>query len=53
MLVNIVNYGNTVAASVPLCFDELMRTGKISKGDLVMFVAFGGGLTWGSSLWRL
>ena len=53
MLVNIVMYGNTVAASVPLCFDELVRGGKISKGDLVMFVAFGGGLTWGASLWRL
>lgn len=53
MLVNIVNYGNTVAASVPLCFDELWRGGKVSEGDLVMFIAFGGGLTWGASLWRL
>lgn len=53
MLVNIGKYGNTVAASVPLCYDELMQAGRLHEGDLVMFVAFGGGLTWGSSLWRL
>jgi 3-oxoacyl-[acyl-carrier-protein] synthase III len=53
MLINIGTYGNTVSASVPLCYDELKRAGKIARGDLVMFIAFGGGLTWGSSLWRL
>jgi 3-oxoacyl-[acyl-carrier-protein] synthase-3 len=51
--INIDRVGNTVAASVPLCLDELVRGGRIREGNLVMFVAFGGGLTWGSSLWRM
>ena len=50
---NIDRVGNTVAASVPLCIDELRKAGRIKDGQVVMFVAFGGGLTWGSSLWRL
>lgn len=53
MYVNIERYGNTVAASVPLCLDELWTQGRVKDGDLVLFVAFGGGLTWGSSLWRV
>lgn len=53
LYINIDRYGNTVAASVPLCFDELKRSGKIKEGQKVMFVAFGGGLTWGSSLWQM
>lgn len=51
--VNIDRVGNTVGASVPLCLDELRRAGRISPGQKVMFVAFGGGLTWGSSLWQM
>lgn len=51
--VNIDRVGNTVGASVPLCLDELVREGRITQGQKVMFVAFGGGLTWGSSLWQL
>ena len=46
--VNLHNYGNTSAASIPIALDEANRAGRISKGDLVMFVAFGGGLTWGA-----
>jgi 3-oxoacyl-[acyl-carrier-protein] synthase-3 len=53
LYVNIDRVGNTVAASVPLCLDELMQQGRIRPGMKVMFVAFGGGLTWGSSLWQL
>ncbi|MFK7759250.1 MAG: beta-ketoacyl-ACP synthase III [Phycisphaerales bacterium] len=53
LLVNIDKYGNTVGASIPLVFDELMRDGKIKPGQRVMFLAFGAGLTWGSSLWQL
>jgi len=53
LLINIDRYGNTVAASVPLCLDELRKDGRINPGDKVMFVAFGGGLTWASSLWQL
>lgn len=53
LYVNIQNYGNTSAGSVGLCLDELWRAGRVREGQLVMFVAFGGGLTWASSLWRL
>jgi 3-oxoacyl-[acyl-carrier-protein] synthase-3 len=53
LYVNIDRVGNTVAASVPLCLDELMSDGRVRPGMKVMFVAFGGGLTWGSSLWQL
>lgn len=53
LYVNIDRVGNTVGASVPLCLDELRRAGRIRDGQKVMFVAFGGGLTWGSSLWQL
>jgi 3-oxoacyl-[acyl-carrier-protein] synthase-3 len=51
--INIDRYGNTVAASVCLCFAELKAEGRIKPGQLVMFLGFGAGLTWGSSLWRL
>jgi 3-oxoacyl-[acyl-carrier-protein] synthase-3 len=55
LYINIERYGNTVGASVPLCLDELVRAGrvKLGSGQRVMFVAFGGGLTWGSSLWEV
>ena len=55
LYINIDRVGNTLAASVPLCLDELVRSGRIKLGERrkVLFVAFGGGLTWGSSLWQL
>jgi 3-oxoacyl-[acyl-carrier-protein] synthase-3 len=53
MYVNIDRVGNTSAGSVPLCLDELRSAGRVKDGEVVMFVAFGGGLTWGSSLWQL
>jgi len=53
LYINIDRYGNTVAASVPLCLHELRESGRVREGQKVMFVAFGGGLTWGSSLWQL
>ncbi len=46
--VNIDRYGNTSAASVPVAIDEAVRAGKIKRGNLVVSVAFGAGLTWGS-----
>mgnify|MGYP000238485542 CR=1 FL=1 len=51
--INIDRYGNTVAASVPLVFHELRAAGKIQPGMRVMFLGFGAGLTWASSLWQL
>lgn len=53
LYVNIDRVGNTSAASVGICFDELRREGRIADGMRVMFVAFGAGLTWASSLWQL
>ncbi|MCE2881884.1 MAG: ketoacyl-ACP synthase III [Planctomycetaceae bacterium] len=50
--VNIDRYGNSSAGSVPLCLDELWRAGKITPGKPFMLVAFGGGLTWASSVWQ-
>jgi len=53
LYVNIERYGNTVGASVPICLHELWASGRVQPGMKVMFVAFGGGLTWGTSLWQL
>lgn len=46
--INLDHYGNTSAASIPIALDEANRNGRIKKGDLLLFVAFGGGLTWGA-----
>ncbi len=48
--INLDKYGNTSAGSVPIAFDEAVREGKLEKGDLVILVAFGAGLTWGATL---
>lgn len=49
---NIHKYGNTTAATIPLLWDESVRTGRIHKGDLVLMVAFGAGMNWGALLLR-
>lgn len=49
---NLDRYGNTSAASIPIALDEARRTGAVRDGSLVLFDAFGGGLTWGSVLVR-
>lgn len=48
--VNLDKYGNMSAASIPVAMDEAYRQGKINKGDNVVLVGFGGGLTWGASV---
>lgn len=45
-------YGNTTMATIPITFDEAVNLGKIKRGDLVAFVAFGAGFTWGANLLR-
>jgi 3-oxoacyl-[acyl-carrier-protein] synthase III len=50
--VNIDRYGNTSAASIPIALDELNRAGRVQAGDLLLFSAFGAGLTWGASVVR-
>jgi 3-oxoacyl-[acyl-carrier-protein] synthase-3 len=51
--VNIDRYGNTSAASIPIALDEAYRTGRFKTGDAVIFVAFGGGLTWANAVARI
>jgi 3-oxoacyl-[acyl-carrier-protein] synthase-3 len=51
--VNIDRYGNTSAASIPIALDEAVRAGKLAKGDVVVFVAFGAGLTWANAVVRM
>jgi len=53
MYMNIERYGNCSSGSVPVCLSELREQGKCRDGDLVMFVAFGAGMTWGASVWRM
>ena len=48
--VNLQRYGNTSGASIPLALDEANKEGKLKKGDKVVMVGFGGGLTYGSIL---
>jgi 3-oxoacyl-[acyl-carrier-protein] synthase-3 len=50
IFLNIADYGNTSAASVPIAFDECVRAGRIKRGDIIIFVAFGAGLTWGANV---
>jgi len=47
---NLDRYGNTVAATIPLALHEALEEGRIEKGDHVMLVGFGGGLTWGGTI---
>jgi 3-oxoacyl-[acyl-carrier-protein] synthase-3 len=47
---NIMRYGNTTAASIPLAMSEAWQEGKIKSGDLVCLAAFGSGFTWASAL---
>jgi 3-oxoacyl-[acyl-carrier-protein] synthase-3 len=50
VFINIDEYGNTSAASVPIALDECARTGRIKRGDIIILVAFGAGLTWGANV---
>jgi 3-oxoacyl-[acyl-carrier-protein] synthase III len=50
LFINLHKYGNTSAASVAIALDEAVRSGKILKGDLILIVAFGAGLTWGAAI---
>lgn len=47
---NIMRYGNTTAASIPLALCEAWEEGKIKEGDTVVLAAFGSGFTWGSAI---
>jgi 3-oxoacyl-[acyl-carrier-protein] synthase-3 len=47
---NIEEYANTSSASIPIALDEMNRGGKLKKGDLILTVGFGGGLTYGGNI---
>lgn len=49
---NIERYGNTSASSIPIALDECIKTGKIKRGDLVVFTSFGGGLSSAAGIMR-
>ncbi|MEM1108613.1 MAG: beta-ketoacyl-ACP synthase III [Planctomycetota bacterium] len=53
LYINIDRFGNTSAASAPICLHEAYEQNKINQGDLVLFCAIGGGMTWTTSLWRM
>jgi 3-oxoacyl-[acyl-carrier-protein] synthase-3 len=49
---NIMRYGNTTAATIPILLDECVEAGRINPGDIVVFTAFGAGFSWGSAVMR-
>jgi len=49
---NIMSYGNTTAATIPIALDECARAGRMQHGDLVVGTAFGSGFMWGSVAFR-
>ena len=53
LYVNIDRYGNTSSASIPIALDEVVRQGRVTRGDTILMTAFGGGLAWGSVLLRI
>jgi 3-oxoacyl-[acyl-carrier-protein] synthase-3 len=49
-MINLNKYGNVSAASIPIALAEAVREDRIKEGDQLLFVGFGGGLTWGASV---
>ena len=50
VFVNLDRYGNTSAASVAIALDEAVSSGKVARGDVILLVVFGAGLTWGAAV---
>jgi len=51
--INIEKYGNVSAGSIPLVFQDLRDARRVQPGDIIVFVAFGSGLTWAVNVWRV
>jgi 3-oxoacyl-[acyl-carrier-protein] synthase-3 len=49
-VVTVQNHANTSAASIPLALHDLVKSGRLASGDVIMLEAMGGGLTWGANL---
>lgn len=52
VMINIGDHGNTAAASIPMALSDSLDDGRIAPGDIVVVTAFGGGVTWGSAVYR-
>jgi 3-oxoacyl-[acyl-carrier-protein] synthase-3 len=52
VIINIDRFGNTTAATIPLATRDAVESGKLKKGDVVIFAAVGAGFTVGANLWR-
>jgi len=52
VMINIDRYGNTTAATIPLCLSEWWRAGKLKKGQTIVMASFGAGYTWGAVLMK-
>ena len=52
VMLNIADHGNTAAASVPMAMNDALDGGRIEPGAIVVMTAFGGGVTWGSAVYR-
>jgi len=52
VIINIDRFGNTTGATIPLATRDAVESGKLKKGDIVLFAAVGAGLTAGVNLWR-
>lgn len=53
MVVNLDRYGNTSSGSIPLALDEVWRSGRVGPESTIVICGFGGGLAWGTAVWRL
>ena len=49
VIVTVDRHANTSAASIPLALTAAVRDGRIARGDLILFEALGGGMTWGAT----
>jgi len=52
VVINIGRFGNTTGATIPLATRDAVESGRVSKGDIVLFAAVGAGFTAGANLWR-
>ncbi len=52
VIINIDRYGNTTGATIPLATRDAIQSGRLKKGDMVLFAAVGAGFTVGANLWR-
>jgi 3-oxoacyl-[acyl-carrier-protein] synthase-3 len=52
VIINLDKFGNTTAATIPIATEDAVRSGRLKKGDLVLFAAVGAGYTAGANLWR-